>query len=89
MGYCYFNEDGEILYNSETFGMTFWIDNNNDFCYCPTFNNNEPDKDNWGYVCEWDEITSTDLDKLFVIHPSHKHCKNMKYKRHSACQKPV
>ena len=32
MGYCYFNEDGEILYNSETFGMTFWIDNNNDFC---------------------------------------------------------
>ena len=56
------------MYSSETFGMTFWLDDNNDFCYCPTFTNNEPDKDNWGYVCEWDEITSTDLDKLFVIH---------------------
>ena len=56
------------MYSSETFGMTFWLDDNNDFCYCPTFANNEPDKDNWGYVCEWDEITSTNLDKLFAIH---------------------
>ena len=31
MGYCYFNEDGQILYNSDKFGMTFWIDINNDF----------------------------------------------------------
>ena len=50
------------------FGMTFWLDDDNDFCYCPTFNNNEPDEDNWGYVCEWDTIDSTDLDKLFAIH---------------------
>ena len=28
------------MYNSDKFGMTFWIDNNNDFCYCPTFNDN-------------------------------------------------
>ena len=54
--------------SSMHFGMTFWLDDDNDFCYCPTFANNEPDKDNWGYVCEWDEITSTDLDKLFAIH---------------------
>ena len=32
------------------------------------FNDNTPDKDNWGYVCEWDTIDSTDLDKLFYIH---------------------
>ena len=56
------------MINSEHFGMTFWLDDNNDFCYCPTFVNNEPDEDNWGYVNEWDEITSTDLDKLFGIH---------------------
>ena len=53
---------------SSHFGMTFWLDDDNDFCYCPTFNDNKPDKDNWGYVCEWDTITSTDLDKLFYIH---------------------
>ena len=56
------------MISSLHFGMTFWLDDDNEFCYCPTFNNNEPDKDNWGYVCEWDTINSTDLDKLFYIH---------------------
>ena len=53
---------------SLSFGMTFWLDDDNDFCYCPTFNDNTPDKEQWGYVCEWDTIDSTDLDKLFYIH---------------------
>ena len=56
------------MINSDTFGMTFWLDNDNEFCYCPTFNDNTPDKDNWGYVSEWDTINNTDLDKLFHIH---------------------
>ena len=56
------------MINSNTFGMTFWLDSNNDFCYCPTFNDNTPDKDNWNYVCEWVEFDSSDLDKLFEIH---------------------
>ena len=56
------------MINSDTFGMTFWLDDDNEFCYCPTFNDNTPDKDNWGYVCEWDIINNTDLDKLFHIH---------------------
>ena len=56
------------MISSLHFGMTFWLDDDNEFCYCPTFNDNTPDKDNWGYVCEWDEFTSTDLDKLFAIH---------------------
>jgi len=56
------------MISSMHFGMTFWLDDDNEFCYCPTFNDNTPDKDNWGYVCEWDTINSTDLDKLFYIH---------------------
>jgi len=68
MGYCYFNEDGEILYNSETFGMTFWIDNNNDFCYCPTFNDNKPDRKQSGYVSEWTDFEGVNLQELFHIH---------------------
>ena len=56
------------MISSMHFGMTFWLDDDNEFCYSPTFNDNTPDKDNWGYVCEWDEINSTDLDKLFYIH---------------------
>ena len=56
------------MISSMHFGMTFWLDDDNEFCYCPTFNDNTPDKDNWGYVCEWDTIDGTDLDKLFHIH---------------------
>ena len=56
------------MISSMHFGMTFWLDDDNEFCYSPTFNDNTPDKDNWGYVCEWDTIDSTDLDKLFYIH---------------------
>ena len=56
------------MISSLHFGMTFWLDDDKEFCYCPTFNDNTPDKDNWGYVCEWDTIDSTDLDKLFHIH---------------------
>ena len=56
------------MITSEHFGMTFWLDNNNDFCYCPTFTNNTPDLHNWGYVTEWTEFDSSDLDKLFEIH---------------------
>ena len=68
MGYCYFNEDGEILYNSETFGMTFWIDNNNDFCYCPTFIDNKPDRKQSGYVSECTDFEGVNLQELFHIH---------------------
>ena len=56
------------MINSDTFGMTFWLNDDNEFCYCPTFTNNTPDLHNWGYVCEWDTINSTDLDELFDIH---------------------
>ena len=56
------------MINSEHFGMTFWLNDDNEFCYCPTFTNNEPDKDNWSYVSEWTDFDGVDLDKLFAIH---------------------
>ena len=56
------------MHNSEHFGMTFWLDNNNDFCYCPTFIDNKPDKTQSGYVTEWTDFDSSDLDELFHIH---------------------
>ena len=56
------------MYNSDKFGMTFWIDNNNDFCYCPTFIDNKPDKDQWGYVSEWTDFDGIDFNQLFAIH---------------------
>ena len=56
------------MISSFHFGMTCWLDDDNEFCYCPTFNDNTPDEDNWGYVSEWDTINNTDLDKLFHIH---------------------
>ena len=55
------------MINSEYLGMTFWLDDDNEFCYCPTFTNNKPDKDNWGYVVEWDDYDCY-INELFAIH---------------------
>ena len=52
------------------FGRHFWLDDDNNLMSCPTFVDGNPDKLNEDYVCEWDDINSTDLDKLFYIHRS-------------------
>ena len=54
--------------SSDTFGMSFWLDDDNEFCYCPEFNNNTLDKDNWGYVSEWTDFEGVNLQELFHIH---------------------
>ena len=58
----------ENAISSFHFGMTFWLDDDNEFCYCPTFADNNPDKDNWNYVSEWDDWEGVDMTKLFNIH---------------------
>ena len=50
------------------FGMYFWLNEYEDFCYCPAFEDSTADHDNWGFVSEWDELEGVDLDKLFTIH---------------------
>ena len=56
-----------MMINSNTFGMTFWLDNDNQLMYCPTFNNNQPDKSCSGYVCDWDDWSDVNYNKLFDI----------------------
>jgi len=56
------------MINSNTFGMTFWLDDDNEFCYCPTFVNNQPDRDNWGYVTEWTDWEGVNVERLFQIY---------------------
>ena len=43
------------MINSEYFGMTFWLDDDNQLMYCPTLINKKPDKSCSGYVCDWDD----------------------------------
>ena len=50
------------------FGMYFWLDDDDDFCYCPANSDGPADSDNWGYVSEWDDKSDVDFDKLFTIH---------------------
>ena len=52
------------------FGMYFWLDDENDFCYCPANSNGTADSDNWSYVSEWTDLDGVNLDKLFTIHRS-------------------
>ena len=56
------------MISSLHFGMTFWLDDDNEFCYCPTFTNNTPDLHNWGYVSEWTDFEGVNFTKLFAIH---------------------
>ena len=58
----------EKAISSDTFGMSFWLDVDNEFCYCPEFNNNTLDKDNWGYVSEWTDFEGIDFNQLLRIH---------------------
>ena len=55
------------MINSEWLGMTFWLDENKEFCYCPTLKDNTPDKENWGYVVDWDDFDCY-INELFHIH---------------------
>ena len=52
------------------FGMFFWLDDDDDFCYCPAFKDGTADLDNWSYVSEWDDFDGVDFDKLFYVHKS-------------------
>ena len=56
------------MINSDTFGMTFWLDDDYEFRYCRTFTNNTPDLHNWGYVSEWTDFDGVDFNQLLRIH---------------------
>ena len=57
----------DIMINSEEFGMTFWINDEQDLMYCPTFIGGEPDFSNSGYVEEWDDWSEVDVPELIRI----------------------
>jgi hypothetical protein len=55
------------MINSEEFGMTFWINDEQDIMYCPTFIGGQPDFNNSGYVEEWDDWSEVDVAELIRI----------------------
>jgi len=55
------------MIHSEWLGMSFWLDENKEFCYCPTFTDGTPDKENGDYVSNWDDFGSYP-NELFHIH---------------------
>ena len=55
------------MINSEYFGMTFWLDDDNQLMYCPTLINKKPYKSCSGYVCDWDDWEGVNYTKLFDI----------------------
>ena len=50
------------------FGRHFWLDEDQEFCSCPTFKDGTPDLDHWDYVSEWTDLEGLNLDKLLYIH---------------------
>ena len=58
------------MFNSDTFGRIFWIDNNNDFRSCPQYVDGTGDFDNADYVSEWQDWEGVNYETLFNIHQS-------------------
>ena len=56
------------MLRSYSFGRHFWLDEDNQFCSCPTFNDSNPDLDHVDYVSDWTELDDVNLDQLFFIH---------------------
>ena len=56
------------MFNSDTFGRIFWVDDNNQFRSCPQFIDGTGDFDNSDYVSDWQDWDGVDYDKLFNIH---------------------
>ena len=50
------------------FGRHFWLDEDQEFCSCPTQVDGTPDLDQWDYVSEWTDLEGLNLDKLLYIH---------------------
>ena len=57
----------DIMINSEEFGMTFWINDEGDLMYCPTFISGEPDYDQAAYVEDWDDWSEVNVPALIRI----------------------
>jgi len=52
------------------FGRHFWLDDDNEFMSCPSFNDGNPDLFNEDYVSEWDDFSDVDVSKLLYIYRS-------------------
>ena len=63
------------MFNSDTFGRIFWVDDNNQFRSCPQFIDGTGDFDNSDYVSDWQDWDGVDFNLLFNIHKSCLHNK--------------
>ena len=61
------------------FGRTFWIDDQNNLCYAPTFKDCSTHWEQWDYVSEWTDLENVNLERLLDVH---KTC--LEYKNYGA-----
>ena len=63
------------MYQSESFGRTFWIDGNDNFQSAPTLVSGGADYEARDYVSDWTDWDGVDFNLLFNIHKSCLHNK--------------
>ena len=69
------------MFNSDTFGRIFWVDDNNQFRSCPQFIDGTGDFDNSDYVSDWQDWEGVDFSLLFQIHRT---CLHLKQDHHNS-----
>jgi len=56
------------MFQSETFGRHFWVDDEYEFRSCPSFVDNTGDFNNEDYVKEWDQLQDLNVTHLLDIY---------------------
>tara|TARA_B100001996_G_scaffold366946_1_gene338126 strand:+ start:473 stop:700 length:228 start_codon:yes stop_codon:yes gene_type:complete len=56
------------MFQSETFGRHFWVDDEYEFRSCPSFVDNTGDFNNEDYVKEWDQLQDLNVSHLLDIY---------------------
>tara|TARA_E500000331_G_scaffold62615_1_gene57353 strand:+ start:3380 stop:3607 length:228 start_codon:yes stop_codon:yes gene_type:complete len=56
------------MFQSESFGRHFWVDDEYEFRSCPSFVDNTGDFNNEDYVKEWDGLQDLNVSHLLDIY---------------------
>ncbi len=56
------------MFQSETFGRHFWVDDEYEFRSCPSLVDNTGDFNNEDYVKEWDQLQDLNVSHLLDIY---------------------
>ena len=60
-------QGGRLMIHSESFGRSFWLDDDNEVCSAPWRKDGTVDTANMDYVSEWQDMEGVDMSRLMEV----------------------